>query len=339
MNLRQIQQIAMIGVGTMGAGIGLCFARAGYEVTLFSKTRAGLERAMQHVQRSIVLFVKEGGMSPGLAEAVKRRVHTTTQLKMALDGAQFVIESVPEQLKLKQDLFRKMESHCASDTILATNTSGLSITAIAAACEHPERVIGLHWANPAEFVPLVEVIPGKKTSKQVVNITYKLSERSGKMPVIIRKEIPGFASNRLQFAVLREALNLVAEGVVSVQDVDRVLKGGVGFRYPWLGPLETADLGGLDVFYTISTYLFKELSNADSPPQFFSEIVKRGKLGIKTGAGFYEYAEGDRERLLNARDQFFVRQLRTMEEIRNLHKDKTSTRKQTIKSDYPSLPR
>lgn len=317
MHLNQIRNMAMVGAGTMGAGIGLCFARAGYEVTLFSKTRAGLERAARHVERSLDLFVSEGGLSADLAGAAKKRIRYTTQLKQALHDAQYVIESVPEQLKLKQGLFRKMETTCAPDSILATNTSGLSITAIASVCVRPERVIGLHWANPAEFVPLVEIIPGKQTSKEVVDVTYEISERLGKMPVVIRKEIPGFASNRLQFAVLREALNLVAEGVVSPQDVDRVLKGGVGFRYPWLGPLETADLGGLDVFHAIASYLFKELSAAGSPPAFFTEIVQSGKLGIKTGAGFYEYEKDSREKLLNARDRFFVRLLKTMEEVKH----------------------
>jgi 3-hydroxybutyryl-CoA dehydrogenase len=316
-NLKRIRRVAMIGAGTMGAGIGLCFARAGYEVTLFSKTHAGLERAARHVRRSLDLFVREGGLSAEMAGAAERRIRTTTRLKTALDGAQFVVESAPEQLTLKQTLFRKVEALCATDTILATNTSGLSITAVASACARPRRVVGWHWANPAEFVPLVEVTPGQKTSPATVNVTYQLSEKLGKLPVLIRKEIPGFASNRLQFAVLREALHLVAEGVVSAQDVDRVLKGGVGFRYPWLGPLETSDLGGLDVFHAIASYLFKELSAAAAPPQFFSALVREGKLGIKAGAGFYEYAEGDRERILNERDQFFVRQLRTMDEIRS----------------------
>lgn len=316
MQLKRIHHLAMIGAGTMGAGIGLCFARAGYDVTLFSQTRAGLERALRHVQRSLDLFVREGGVSPEAAEATLRRIRTTARLKTALDGAQFVIESVPEQLKLKQDLFCKLEALCAANTILATNTSGLSISAIASVCARPQRVIGLHWANPAEFVPLVEVIPGQKTSKAVTSTTYRLAERLGKMPVVIKKEAPGFASNRLQFAMLREALHLVEAGIVSAADADRVLKGGVGFRYPWLGALETADLGGLDVFHTIAAYLFKELSTATAPPEFFTEIVRAGKLGIKTGAGFYEYAEGDRERILNARDQFFVRQLRTIEALR-----------------------
>jgi len=319
-NFEQIHRMTIVGAGTMGAGIGLCFARAGYEVTLCSRTGESLERAMNHVHRSLRLFVSEGGCSSAQAQDTRERIHTETQLEKALAGAQCAIESVPEQLALKQSLFGEMETFCAPDTILATNTSGLSITVIASACAHPERVIGLHWANPAEFVPLVEVIPGEQTAQQVVDLVYRLSENAGKMPVIIRKEIPGFASNRLQFALLREALHLVAEGVVSAQDVDRVLKGGVGFRYPWLGPLETADLGGLDVFHAIATYLFKELSNADAPPQFFSEIVKAGKLGLKSGAGFYAYERDARQRLLEQRDRFFVRQLRMIEEIRGEEK-------------------
>ena len=319
MNCEHIRRIAIIGAGTMGTGIGLCFARAGYKVALYSRTSASLERAQMHIQRSLNLFVSEGGVSPEQAQAAEGRICTVTQLEKALGDAQFVIESVPEQLALKQNLFYKMESLCASDTILATNTSGLSITAIASACDYPERVLGLHWANPAEFVPLVEVIPGEETDQQVTDLTYQLAENAGKMPVIIRKEIPGFASNRLQFALLREALNLVAAGVVSAPDVDRVLKGGVGFRYPWLGPLETADLGGLDVFHTIANYLFKELNNAGAPPQFISEIVEAGKLGLKTGAGFYEYEKDARRHLLDKRDRFFARQLQTLEEIQGDH--------------------
>jgi 3-hydroxybutyryl-CoA dehydrogenase len=166
-------------------------------------------------------------------------------------------------------------------------------------------------------VPLVEIIPGKKTLKSVLKVAQQLSEKLGKLPVVIRKETLGFASNSLQFALLREALHLVEAGIVSVADADRVLKAGVGFRYPWLGPLETADLGGLDVFHVIAAYLFKELSAAAAPPQFFSEIVRAGKLGLKTGQGFYEYAEGERERILNQRDRFFARQLRALESLQN----------------------
>jgi 3-hydroxybutyryl-CoA dehydrogenase len=315
MNFDKIHTVAIVGAGTMGAGMGLCFAQAGYNVTLYSRTAEGVDRATARIQHSQDLFVQEGLSSTRLAEETKSRIRFTTQLHDCLKVAQFVLESVPEKLELKQRLFRHMESVCPSDAILATNTSGLSITAIASVCQHPERIGGMHWANPAEIVPLVEVIRGQRTSDHTLRVIYEMAEALGKVPVVINKEIPGFASNRLQFAILREALHLVEAGVVSPQDLDRTLKCGVGFRYPWLGPLETADLGGLDVFHSISEYLFKELSAMSAPPGFFSQIVKEGKLGIKTGRGFYDYQDGAREKILRQRDLYFVRQLKLIREI------------------------
>lgn len=315
MEFEEIHRVTIVGAGTMGAGIGLCFAQAGYETTLYSRTAQGLNRAAARIQHCQGLFVQEGLISARMAEEAKSRIGFTTCLEESLKGAQFVLESVPEKLDLKQKLFRQMGFLCPGDAILVTNTSGLGITAIASVCRHPERVGGMHWANPAEIVPLVEVIRGERTSDHTLEVIYGVAEALGKVPVVINKEIPGFASNRLQFALLREALHLVEAGVVSPQDVDRTLKCGVGFRYPWLGPLETADLGGLDVFHDVAQYLFKELSAMSAPPDFFSQIVDQEKLGIKTGQGFYSYQEGVREKILRQRDLYFVRQLKLIREI------------------------
>lgn len=252
-----------------------------------------------------------------MIEKTLARIDYTKQLDACLDNAQFVLESVPEQLAQKQDLFQQMEERCSPETILATNTSGLGITEIASVCKVPGRVIGMHWANPPEIVPLVEVIRGEQTTNDIVDLTYHLAEKIGKMPVKIEKEVPGFGSNRLQFAVLREALHLVESGVVSPEDVDRVLKGGIGFRYPWLGPLETVDLGGVDVFLRISEYVYPDLCNLESPPPIFNNLVSDGKLGIKTGEGFYQYQSKDRETILRDRDNYFVRQLKLIREMRN----------------------
>ncbi|MFN2225020.1 MAG: 3-hydroxyacyl-CoA dehydrogenase family protein, partial [Anaerolineae bacterium] len=244
MRFEDVQRMAMIGAGTMGAGMGMCYAQAGYEVALYDVQAAQLPMALERIANSQAVLVAEGLLPAEEAEAARGRITTTTDLAEALDGVQFVLEAAPERLDLKQRLFREMEGLCPADTILATNTSGLSITAIASACQHPERVGGQHWANPAEIVPLVEVIRGERTSDETLDVIYRVTEKLGKVPVLVQKDVPGFASNRLQFAVLREALHLVAEGIVSAEDVDRTLKNGVGFRYPWLGPLETADLGG-----------------------------------------------------------------------------------------------
>lgn len=310
-----VQQVAMIGAGTMGAGIGMCFAQAGYQVNLYSVTAERLDRALARIRNSQQLFIEEGLISAEEAQAARERIRTTTRLDEALDGVQYVLESVPEKLDLKQNLFRQMEGYCPADTILATNTSGLSITAIASVCRYPERVGGMHWANPAEIVPLVEVIRGEQTLDHTVEVIYRITERLGKVPVRVQKDVPGFASNRLQYALLREAFHLVEAGIVSVEDVDRTLKCGVGFRYPWLGPLETADLGGLDVFHSVSQYLFPALSTAQSPPEFLNRLIAEGKLGIKTGEGFYRYEEGKRDEILRKRDLYFIRQWKLIRQV------------------------
>lgn len=311
-----VQQMAMIGAGTMGAGIGMCFAQAGYRVNLYSMTAERLDRALARIRNSQQLFIEEGLLSAEEAQAARERIRTTARLDEALAGVQYVVESVPEKLELKQNLFRQMEGYCSEDTILTTNTSGLSITAIASACRHPERVGGMHWANPAEIVPLVEVIRGEQTSDHTVEVIYQITERLGKVPVRVRKDVPGFASNRLQYAVLREAFHLVEAGIVSPEDVDRTLKCGVGFRYPWLGPLETADLGGLDVFHSVAQYLFPALSTAQSPPEFLDRLIAEGKLGIKTGEGFYRYEENKRDEILRKRDLYFIRQWKLIRQVR-----------------------
>jgi 3-hydroxyacyl-CoA dehydrogenase len=305
----------MIGAGTMGAGMGLCFAQAGYEVALYDVKEEQLDWARERIAKSQTVFVAEGLVSAAEAKAAQARIDVTTDLAQALDGVQYVLEAAPEKLSLKQDLFQEMETLCSPDTILATNTSGLSITEIASVCRHPERVGGMHWANPAEIVPLVEVIRGAQTSDNTIDVIYQVSEKLGKVPVRVNRDVPGFASNRLQFAVLREALFLVKEGIVSAEDVDRTLKNGVGFRYPWLGPLETADLGGLDTFHSVAQYLLPELSRMQSTPDFFDRLIEEGKLGIKTGEGFYDYQTASRDEVLRKRDLYFMRQLKLIREI------------------------
>ncbi|HSB05404.1 MAG TPA: 3-hydroxyacyl-CoA dehydrogenase NAD-binding domain-containing protein [Thermodesulfobacteriota bacterium] len=316
MKFKDVSNVAMIGSGTMGAGMSWCFAQSGYNVKLHDVSPQQLERACARLETIQKLFVEEGLVSAEAARAARGRIATVTRLEESLDGVQYVLEAVPERLSLKQQLFTQFEGCTPDDAILATNTSGLRITDIAAVCRHPERVGGMHWANPAEIVPLVEVIRGERTSNNTVDVIYHVAEKLGKTPVVVNKDIPGFVSNRLQYAVFREALHLVETGVVSAEDVDRTLKCGVGFRYPWLGPLETADLGGLDVFHGISQYLFKELSNMTTSPVFFDEVVREGKLGIKSGQGFYDYQGVSRDEVLRKRDLYFIRQLKLIREVK-----------------------
>ncbi len=315
MKLEQINRVAVAGAGTMGAGIGLCFAQAGYEVVLYDVLPEQLDKALTRIGAAQKVLVREAIVSREAAEEARQRISTALRLEEALDEAQFVLESIPERLTLKQEFLAKVESLCTPETILATNTSGLSITKIASVCEVPGRVAGMHWVNPPELVPLVEVIRGDQTHDGTADTIYELARKLGKRPVLVRKDVPGFAMNRLQFAVFREALHLVESGVLLAQDLDQTMSYGLGFRYPWLGPLKTADLGGLDVFHSVGSYLFKELSTMQSPPESFNTLIAAGKLGIKSGEGFYKYEEGAREQILEKRDLYFVRQWKLIREI------------------------
>jgi 3-hydroxybutyryl-CoA dehydrogenase len=309
MECEGISRVAVIAAGTMGAGIAQCFAQGGLEVSLCDVEAPKIGAALERIDSSLLRFVNHGLLTLEGAQAARARIATSTDLAEAVNGAQCAIETVPEVLDLKQAVFSQLEEHMSEDAILATNTSGLSISRIAAGCKSPERVIGTQWWNPAELVPLVELIKGEHTSDATISVMHAVVQRLGKVPVIVRRDVPGFAGNRLQFALLREALNLVEAGIMSPEDVDRTVKFGVGLRYPCLGPFATADLGGLDVFLEISEYLFADLSTMTRPPDFFEDLVRRGSLGLKSGRGFFAYEDGKRDEVVRARDEYLLHQM------------------------------
>ena len=318
MILEDLKKVTLIGAGTMGAGMAMCFAQAGFDVKLQDISEEQLDKALDRIAKSQDVLIQESVLSVEDAAKARERIITTSSMEQALDGVQFVLEAVPEVLDLKLKVFGQIEALCSEAVILATNTSGFSVTSIASACQNPERVVGFHWVNPPELVPLVEVIRGKHTKIETAQLASDLAQKLGKVPIIVQKEVPGHAMNRLQFAVLREALHLVEEGVVSSEDLDKAMSYGLGFRYPWLGPMKTADLGGLDIFHSVASYLFKELSSIKEPPESFRRLINEGKLGIKTGRGFYDYENESAEKILRKRDLYFVRQWKL---IRELQKD------------------
>jgi 3-hydroxyacyl-CoA dehydrogenase len=280
---RGIRRAAVIGTGTMGPGMGAVLARAGIEVTLYDVSEEALERAKGGVE------LAEGVLERlGAARADGGALRTTGDLADALQAADVVLEAVPEKLELKHEVFKQLEAHVAPDAILASNTSGIPITRIAEACEHPGRVVGMHWSNPPHLIPMIEVIPGEQTSEETVRAAVALVERIG-YEAVVEREVPGFVENRILYAIMREAVDLVDRGIIDADGMDRCVRWGIGYKLAVIGPMELLDMAGLDIYQAVGGYLNKDLSNAGEVSRTITERTERGELGMKTGKGLYEY--------------------------------------------------
>ena len=313
MRLEQIRRIGVAGAGTMGTGIAQLFAQSGFHVTWYNRSAGGIERGLGGVRRNQEILIDSGGLSEGEAGESMTRLNPTLELS-DLAPADFVIESIVEDLDAKNQLFRSLTRICRPDAILTTNTSWLSISQMAESASPPERFAGFHFLNPAHIIPLLEVIPGKATADRTVDVAMGLARRIGKQPIVVRKEVPGYVSVRLQAAVVREAVHLVEEGVATSEEIDTAMKEGLGIRWALLGPLEIADLGGLDVFNIVTRSLNPHLSAARGGLRLLESLVASGRLGIKTGAGFYEYSGDDSGRVLDDRDRRLLKLIRIKSE-------------------------
>ena len=314
MELGDITDVGVVGAGTMGAGMAQVFAQAGYAVRWYNRSAAGLQRGLSRIRDNQSLLIRHGVLAAGQAEAALTRLHPTETLA-DLAGVQLVSESITEALPAKQALFQTLDRLCDSATIFTTNTSGLSVSRLADAVSQPERFAGLHCANPAHIIPVAEIIKGEETSDATCEVLTALARRLGKRPVLVHREVPGFISNRLQFALLREALYLIESGVASAADVDAAIKHGIGLRWALFGPLEIADLGGLDVFDTIAGYLFQDLSNAAGVSPVLRGRVAEGRLGVKSGSGFYAYTPEQGQALAARRDEALLALLRVKQQM------------------------
>lgn len=284
MEISKVKKVTVAGAGTMGTLIAQTFASHGYTVALWNRSESGLERG-----RSIIAENLEA-VPPEERDAAASRLTMTTDPDCFRD-ADFVLESIAEDMDVKHAFYRQIEPLLKGTCLVATNTSGLSITALSQAFGAPERFCGMHWINPANLIPLIEVISGTSTAPETAQTVYALAEDLGKKPIHV-KDVPGFALNRLQFAVLREALHMVETGAASMEDVDKAMKYGLGLRYACIGPFETADLGGLDIFCGISEYLFADLADDKEPQALLRQKKAEGKLGLKSGEGFFDYSDG-----------------------------------------------
>ncbi len=296
------EHIAVVGAGLMGHGIAQIFAAKGHEVILFDLNDTVLKEAVGKI-RSNLIFLSDHGL--GLREDIEPaidRIRPAANLKETITGARFVVEAVAENLEVKQSLFKEMEAFCSPITILATNTSVISITEIAAKTKAKERVVGTHFWNPPYLIPLVEVVGGKETLAEVKDFTFNLLKSVGKHPVMVKRDVPGFVGNRLQHALWREAISIVEQEIADPETVDEVIKNGFGIRLPVLGPMENVDMVGLDLTFQIHDYILPHIEKSPNPSPLLRQKLEAGELGFKTGKGFYEWdqqaMEACRSRLL-----------------------------------------
>ena len=297
-------KVVLAGAGTMGASLAQVYAQAGCDTVLYNRSASGLERAKNLIELNQETFVKEEILSEEESKTLLARIKMTTE-KVDFTDAALVVESIVEKLDAKQEFWWEISQLAPEDALLATNTSGLHITDIAKACKHPERFMGQHWLNPPHLLPLCEIIAGEKTSPENVQKMRSLVQSLGKQPVVVA-DINGFIINRIQFALLREALHIVDIGAATFEDVDTVLKAGMGLRYAALGPFGVADFGGLDTFDHINSYLNAELDDSKVGNKRLHEMVEAGKLGVKSGQGFYDYSGDKADAAIRERDRLYI---------------------------------
>ena len=312
MELSNVKRVSVIGSGIMGHGIGQTFALGGYGVTLNDVNDELLSKALQQIRQNLDTFIEFGITTTEAAKEAFSKIKTATSLEEAVKDSDFVVEALPEIMDLKKRIFKELDKYCPPHVLIATNTSGLSLTEMASGIRRQDQAVIAHWWNPPHIIPVVEIVKGRYTSDQTVDLVYQLLTAIGKKPVRILKEVPGFLGNRLQFALYREALSCLKEGVASTEDIDLAVRGTFGFRLPTIGPLETSDFGGLDTFLNISRYLFKEIDRSIEPPDLLIEKVRTGKLGVKTGEGFYAYPGEKAQEKIKERDRQFLQRLKCL---------------------------
>lgn len=281
------RKLAVIGAGNMGNAIASLFVSNGWPTVLIDPSDTA--RAYSR-QRLLAALPQSASLLSWEAEL------------QAAHDASLIIEAAPEVLNLKQGIFAQLEACCAPTALIATNTSGISINQLATGLKHPERFLGTHFFTPADVIPLVEVIACDHTVEAHIHNVMNLLRSVGKLPVHVRKDVPGFIGNRLQHALAREAMSLLENGVASAEDIDTVAKWALGIRLAITGPLEQRDINGLDVHHAITEYLYPDLENRQTPSQILSEKVRQGHLGVKTGQGFYDWAAPERKAALQQKD-------------------------------------
>ncbi|MEO1193767.1 MAG: 3-hydroxyacyl-CoA dehydrogenase NAD-binding domain-containing protein [Pseudomonadota bacterium] len=291
---------AVIGLGTMGPGIAATLARGGMTVTAYdqsdeqrAKAPAGVALA-QKVLGAVGLEEKNGTVS------------IEGSLEAALDGVDLVVETVPEKLEIKQAVFKELDGLVSKDCILSSNTSGIPIGKLQDGISNPGRVVGMHWSNPPHVIPMIEVIAGAETSEASVTWMCDTIKGLGLLPVVVQKDVPGFVENRILYALLRECVDLVEQGVIDAKGLDTCVSWGIGYKLSVIGPMALLDVAGLDIYQAVGSYLNADLSTRGDVSPYVTDKTAAGKLGMKTGGGIFEYTPEQAAALRDARAKKLV---------------------------------
>lgn len=280
-----MKRAAVIGLGTMGPGIAATLARAGLKVATFDSDPDKRNKAPPAFAAAATVLT-----ALSVPDRTAHVISVDDSLAACVAGADLVIETVPENLDLKIKVFRDIEAHVPDDCILASDTSGIPITHIQAGTRVPSRVIGMHWSNPPHIIPMIEVIWGGRTAPATAEALVVLVRRCGHLPITIRKDVPGFVENRVLYAIMRECLDLVEQGVIDPKDLDSCVSWGIGYKLAVVGPMALLDMAGLDIYSAVASYLNKELSNRSDVAGYVTERIAQRKLGMKSGGGIYGYS-------------------------------------------------
>ncbi|MBW2149004.1 MAG: 3-hydroxyacyl-CoA dehydrogenase family protein [Deltaproteobacteria bacterium] len=315
MDPSEIRHVALIGSGTMGAGIAQTFARAGIDVFMVDLSEDILERALQRIHDNLDVFVELEVIHSREKEATLSRIHTTTDIESACRKADYFMEVVQEVLEQKQMVLRQADEWCPPRIILASNTSHMRIDQLASATKRPDRVVGTHWVNPPHIMQLVEIVKGSATSQETVQTVRVLLESIGKAPIVC-KDTVSFLNNAIQAAAIGAALKLWQEGVATPEDIDRAVNTGFGFRFPIVGPLAFLDMAGLDNVRDSWAYVNSVTGGARGQfPQALQELIEKGHWGLKTGKGIYEYTAEEVRELSKERNRKLILQLKALGRI------------------------
>lgn len=317
MSAQTAQKILVMGTGTMGEGIAQTFAQNGLNVRLVARREEPLTRALGQLRQNIKQFIEFGLITETVDQVMARIEGTvTTDMAKAVEGCTYCVETIQEKLDLKRELLAALQA-ADPELMIGSNTGSMTMDTLAEGLPRPDKLIGIHYFNPAHIIPLVEIHRGSACSDATYEETKRLMEASGKRTALVRKEMPGFIVNRVMGAITREIHFILDEGICTPEDLNTAIKSSTGFRFACLGPMEVDDMIGLDISATVSGRVFPGLSNATGPSRLLVEKVERGELGIKSGKGWYDYSGRTREEVLEEKNRALLPQLKLFLEREN----------------------